>query len=86
MPNAKALKIEKLNAPTSFTDGIHIACRNDGLVLIQFFNKLPVEAIETHRTMMTVETAKKLLESLQSALKETTELIKKQEAGKNGKE
>jgi hypothetical protein len=57
------------NTPTSFTDGINIACRIDGCVLLQFISDTPAVAIENFRTIMNRDNAIQLIDNLAKSLK-----------------
>lgn len=56
------------NAPTAFTDGVNIACRVDGCVLLQFISDTPAVAIENFRTIMTRENVIQLINNLAKTL------------------
>lgn len=56
------------NTPTAFTDGVNIACRVDGCVLLQFISETPAVAIENFRTMMNRDNAIQLIDNLAKSL------------------
>ena len=56
------------NTPTAFTDGINIACRVDGCVLLQFISDTPAVAIENFRTIMNRDNAIQLIDNLAKSL------------------
>jgi hypothetical protein len=56
------------NTPTAFTDGINIACRIDGSVLLQFISDTPAVAIENFRTIMNRDNAIQLIDNLAKSL------------------
>jgi hypothetical protein len=56
------------NTPTAFTDGINIACRIDGCVLLQFISDTPAVAIENFRTIMNRDNAIQLIDNLAKSL------------------
>jgi hypothetical protein len=56
------------NTPTAFTDGINIACRIDGCVLLQFISDTPSVAIENFRTIMNRDNAIQLIDNLAKSL------------------
>lgn len=64
----KALKLQLSQTATAFTDGINIATRMDGCVLLQFISGTPDRIIENFRTIMTKEGATNLLDNLSKAL------------------
>ncbi len=65
-PVAKMLHLS--NTPTAFTDGINIACRIDGCVLLQFISDTPAVAIENFRTIMNRDNAIQLIDNLAKSL------------------
>jgi hypothetical protein len=56
------------NTPTAFTDGVNIACRVDGCVLLQFISDTPAVAIENFRTIMNRDNAIQLIDNLAKSL------------------
>ena len=56
------------NTPTAFTDGVNIACRVDGCVLLQFISETPAVAIENFRTIMNRDNAIQLIDNLAKSL------------------
>jgi hypothetical protein len=64
----KTLKIQLSQTPTVFTDGINIATRMDGCILLQFISGTPDRLVENFRTIMTKEGATNLLDNLAKAL------------------
>lgn len=56
------------NTPTAFTDGVNIACRIDGCVLLQFISETPSVVIENFRTIMNKDNAIQLIDNLAKAL------------------
>ena len=86
MNKKKLKKIEIINTPTTFTDGAHIACRQDGMVLLQLFNELPGETIETHRTMMPNGAAKALANAILKSLDDLDNLIEQTPVKKETKD
>lgn len=57
-----------LNTPTAFTDGVNIACRKDGAVLLQFISSTPDAIIENFRTIMTKDGVIELIKDLADSL------------------
>jgi hypothetical protein len=56
------------NTPTAFTDGVNVACRIDGCVLLQFISDTPTIAFENFRTIMNKDNAIQLIDNLAKAL------------------
>ena len=56
------------NTPTAFTDGVNIACRIDGCVLLQFISDTPAIAFENFRTIMNRDNAIQLIDNLAKSL------------------
>ena len=63
-----ALKIRLSDTPTIFTDGVNIACRMDGGILLQFISETPDIIIENFRTVMVKDEAIEFLNNLAIAL------------------
>ncbi len=72
MSDKKHKKVKMIDSPTSFTDGINIGCRSDGMVFMQFYTDGPEATVESHRTMMTRACAENLAKSLKKALDEAS--------------
>jgi hypothetical protein len=62
------IKTLLLNAPTAFTDGVNIACRTDGGILLQFISTTPDAIHENFRTIMTKEGAIEFIDDLADSL------------------
>ena len=61
--------IERSHLPTSFTDFINIAVKQDGIVMLRTASITPEKiVIENHRTVMQVEVAKDLAKNLCQSL------------------
>jgi len=60
--------IKYSNTPTAFTDGVNIACRVDGSLLLQFISQTPDVWIENFRTVMGKEEIIELINDLASAV------------------
>ena len=56
------------NTPTTHTDGVNVAFRDDGNVYMQLVSEMPDALIENHRTMMTARAAKNLVEIMCAGL------------------
>ena len=65
-PASKMLHVS--NTPTAFTDGVNIACRVDGCVLLQFISDTPAVAIENFRTIMNRDNAIQFIDNLAKSL------------------
>lgn len=65
MSDKKDIEWQFSNDPTSHTDAVHIAAKKSGdLVLMQFFSYIPNRIIENHRTMITLDNVKELIDDL----------------------
>lgn len=64
----KTMKIQLSQTPTMFTDGMNIATRMDGSILLQFISGTPDRLIENCRSIITKETAINLLDNLAKAI------------------
>ncbi|WP_027360576.1 hypothetical protein [Desulforegula conservatrix] len=60
--------IKYSNIPTAFTDGVNIACRVDGSLLLQFISQTPDVWLENFRTVMGKEEIIELINDLASAI------------------
>lgn len=56
------------NTPTSFTDNVHIASRNDGIVFLQFISDTPAVLMENFRTTMTKAAVVRLIDTLSQVI------------------
>lgn len=57
-------KTQYNNQPTLFSDGVNIACRMDGGLLLAFISETPDMYIENFRTVMTKEDIIEFLDNL----------------------
>lgn len=64
MTKKNDLIIHSNHSPTTFTDGVNIASRNDGCVLLQFVSETPDCFVENIRTIMTKEGIIEFIDSL----------------------
>lgn len=77
------MKIQLSQTPTMFTDGMNIATRMDGSILLQFISGTPDRLIENCRTIITKESAVNLLDNLSKAIDHYP--VKEQDIPKNEK-
>lgn len=81
MPKKDTRTLHSTHTATSFTDGVNIACRSDGGVLLQFISETPDFFIDNHRTVLTKEGATELIDNLCDAIDyyPTKEVTKEEE-------
>ncbi|QSV46239.1 hypothetical protein [Geobacter benzoatilyticus] len=68
MPEKAEVKIKLSSLPTMHTDGVNIACRLDGGILLQLISESPDGYYENVRTVFTKDSAIEFLENLATAL------------------
>jgi len=68
MTEKSAHKTILSNLPTMHTDGVNIACRIDGCILLQLVSDTPDGLIENIRTVMTRDSALELINNLAISL------------------
>ncbi len=61
-------KITYSNTPTTFSDGVNIACRIDGSLLLQFISQTPDVWFENFRTVMGKDEIVEFIDDLASAI------------------
>jgi hypothetical protein len=67
MAEEKQLKVKKIittPSPTSISDTIRTSIRNDRSIMLQFVSDTPDFQIENHRTVLSEELVKKLMDNL----------------------
>jgi hypothetical protein len=79
----KTMKMQLSQTPTMFTDGMNIATRMDGSILLQFISGTPDRLIENCRTIITKDSAINLLDNLSKAIDHYP--VKESENQKNDK-